>query len=162
LTRMRRGIARARSARGPLSASFVGAGGSASMRSFVGRFCLGSLTSSQADVEPGTRPRPADPGDLHRSHDTVDGVVETAGLLSVDLHPPRLAARAIHDDVDVRGPTAVLRETPAELAAVARVDGVYLVHAERLGLVAVVAEIEREVLAVIVSAASAATAAAAR
>src|SRR5688500_18539805 len=97
---------------------------------------------SQADVERSARARPVDLRELHRAHHAIDAVVKPTGLLAVDLDPPHLAARTVDNDSDRRRTAAVLCQTTAELAAVARVHGEHLVHPERLGLVAVVAEIE--------------------
>src|SRR5690606_32306233 len=86
-------------------------------------------------------------------------LVQRAGGLTVDLHARHLARRSSDDDADVGLARAGLLQATAELVAVLRVHREHLAHAERLGLVVLVAEIERQRIVVLSGAATAAHAA---
>src|SRR5262245_38586891 len=101
---------------------------------------------SYRDVELRAGPRAVDRRELHRLDDPAHAVEQPAALLAVDPQPGHLARRAVDDDRQVRRAAAVAGEAAAELAAVARVGVVDLVHAEGLAALVVVlvaAEIER-------------------
>src|SRR5436305_937882 len=89
-TRGRRGIARARSARGPLSASKLD-----DVLGKIPDFC--SVDTSEADIELGARARAMDRGELHAAQHAVEAAPQRAGGLAVHLHPVHPPARPVDD-----------------------------------------------------------------
>src|SRR5262249_27032229 len=99
------------------------------------------------DLELGAGARAVDLRELHGAQYAAEAAVQRPGLAVVALDPRPPAGRAVDDDADRRAVLAGRLQAAAEPAPVARVDAVDRAHLEGLGLVAVVGQIEREVLA---------------